>query len=217
VSYPLRSSQPITIKSTHPTTCIQMSTSIYNPPTPCRTSTPSRYRRSTISLHSTPGLGFIRTISRDLVTGWHTTTALQKEPASPSPSVDPPRGYKPRYAARDAMKGFSPAISCNTEQEERINEARERARQDSVVPSPTEIDGTKPLGFVEEGLVPDHSFDTWTAVWDTAYESRVKTYHYRSASPSSFSASPSGTSHSTTCASPTTERRGGSTNTRPPL
>jgi hypothetical protein len=191
---------------------LRMSTSVSTSSQPPRKiSTPSRHRRSTISLHSTPDLGLIRTISRDLVTGWHATTALQKEPSTPPPSIDPPRGHKPRYAARDAMKGFVPVISCNTKQEERIDEASERARQYSIVPSPSEIDGSKPLGFVEDGLVPDHSFDTWTAVWDTAYESRVNTYHR--ASPSSL---PSPATHSSSTIS-ATERRKGSRTTRPPL
>jgi hypothetical protein len=113
------------------------------------------------------------------------------------------------------MKGFPPAISCKTEKEE-VKEMKERRRQDSVVPSHTEIDGTKPLGFVEDGLVPDHSFDTWTAVWDTAYESRVNTYHHGLTSPSSSSPTTS-TSPSTTSTSPMTERRKSSRSTRPPL
>jgi hypothetical protein len=107
------------------------------------------------------------------------------------------------------MKGFVPVISCNTKQEERIDEASERARQDSMVPSPSEIDGSKPLGFVEDGLVPDHSFDTWTAVWDTAYESRVNAYHH--ASPSSL---PSLAPHSSSTIS---RRKGSRTTTHPPL
>jgi hypothetical protein len=194
-----------------------MSTSMYNPTTPRKTSTPSRHRRSTISLHSTPGLGLIRTISRDLVTGWHTTTALQKEPHSSSASLDPPKTYKPRCAAKDAMKGFPPAISCKTEKEE-VKEMGERRRQDSVVLSPTEIDGTKPLGFVEDGLVPDHSFDTWTAVWDTAYESRVNAYHHDSVPLSSSSSNTSSNSTpSTTSIASAMERRKSSKRTRPPL
>jgi hypothetical protein len=118
------------------------------------------------------------------------------------------------------MRGF-PDIACNTEHEESVDGLRERRRQDSVVPSPSEIDGTKPLGFVEEGLVPDHSFDTWTAVWDTAYESRVNTYHHESASipPSFCSTLPPGTSAPLSLGStlPTTERRSSSKSTRPPL
>ncbi|CAD0097034.1 unnamed protein product [Aureobasidium mustum] len=89
-----------------------MSTSIYNPSQDLRrSSTTSRHRRSSVSLHSTPGLGLIKTISRDLVHGWHTPTALQKERPS-SPSLAPAsRAYKPRHAARDAMKSFTPVAS----------------------------------------------------------------------------------------------------------
>ncbi|KAI5208969.1 hypothetical protein E4T39_01134 [Aureobasidium subglaciale] len=152
--------------------------------------TSSRHRRSTISLHSKPGLGLIRTISRDLITGWHTTTALQKEPSYTSTSSSPPaRSFKPRHAARDAMKScplIHPTTSTNHQEASNTDpessfssfenaQAREmdpRPRQDSLTPS-----SPKPLACVDAGLIPDHSFDTWTAIWDTAYEARVEACH----------------------------------------
>jgi hypothetical protein len=197
-----------------------MSTSTYNPSeSPRESSTPSRHRRSTVSLYSKPGLGLIRTISKDLVTGWHTHTALQKEPSPPPSSGAAPQVYKPRYAARDAMIGFAPAVSCDTNPEKTTKPSSERSRQDSVLPSPTEIDGTKPLACVEKGLVPDHSSDTWTAVWDDAYEQRIdayncfpcpSSYEKRLAHIALLSASP-------VTAAEKTERRKSSRGSRPPL
>jgi len=150
-----------------------MSTSIYNPSEAShKNSTTSRHRRSTISLHSPPGLDLIKTISRDLVTGWHTHTALKKEASTPTPVVDAKYPYKPKHAARDALRHFNPANCRDPEAREVTKTSTERTRQDSVVPTPTEIDGTKPLACVEQGLIPDHRNDTWTAVWDTAYERR---------------------------------------------
>lgn len=150
-----------------------MSTSVYSPSEkPRKSSTTSRHRRSTVSLHSTPGLGLIKTISRDLVTGWHTHTALQKEPSTPTPPSDAKTPYKPKHAARDALKNFDPATSCTREAETVAKNCHERSRQDSLVLTFTEIDGSRPLARVEEGLIPDHRNDTWTAVWDTAYERR---------------------------------------------
>lgn len=155
-----------------------MSTSTHTPSeSPRKSSTPSRHRRSTGSLHSKPGLGLIRTISRDLVTGWHTHTALQKEPFLPQFSGAASQVYKPRYAARDAMRSFEPTLSCDTNSEKLSKPPSERSRQDYVLPSPIEIDGPKPLACVEEGLIPDHSSDTWTAVWDDAYEQRIDAYN----------------------------------------
>ncbi|KAG9520444.1 hypothetical protein KCV07_g4280, partial [Aureobasidium melanogenum] len=199
-----------------------MSTSIHDPSQDLsRSSTRSRHRRSSISLHSKPGLGLIKTISKDFVHGWHTTTALQKEPSdlpSPAPMSQP---YKPRYAARDAMKGFTPAVSCKAQDvrepaESRLNEHSRnpsRSRQDSLAPiSPIASDATKPLAHVEAGLIPDHSFDTWTAAWDSAYERRVKTTHH-CASPTF----PTSQTLTSTPTSPTKEQRKRTRNTRPPL
>jgi hypothetical protein len=201
-----------------------MSTSIYNPPTsPRKTSTPFRHRRSTISLHSTPGLGLIRTISRDLVTGWHTTTALQNEPCPPrSSGVAPTQPYVPRYAARDAIKSFTPAGFCDAEATDGSNGGqKERKRQDSVVPEVEGIDGTKPLkACVEEGLVPDHRDDTWSAVWETAYEERRSAYHLPSSSSTSTTAtSPASISPSanSTLSTTKTTRPKVSRPSRPPL
>jgi hypothetical protein len=197
-----------------------MSTSTYTPSEkPHKTSTPSRHRRSTVSLHSKPGLGLVRTISRDLITGWHTHTALQKEPSPPPSSGATPQVYKPRYAARDAMRGFEPALACDTDSEKSTNPSSERSRQDSVLPSPTEIDGTKPLACVEKGLVPDHSSDTWTAVWDDAYEQRIDTYNCFPC-PSSYErrlARIALLSVSPMTAAEKTERRKSSRGSRPPL
>jgi hypothetical protein len=141
-----------------------------------------------------------------------------------------PQLYVPMYAARDAMKSFCPAGSCDAETEwkSRIDGGeKERKRQDSVVPEVVGgIDGTKPLkACVEEGLVPDHRDDTWSAVWETAYEERRRVYHCDSRSASSFhfpsvtpasstSTSPSTTSTST---SSTTQTRRSSRSSRPPL
>ncbi|KAK6000113.1 hypothetical protein QM012_004101 [Aureobasidium pullulans] len=168
-----------------------MSTSIYSPSQNARRgSTTSCHRRSSaVSLHSIPSLGLIKTISRDLVHGWHTPTALKKEPclSSPSPSAPVSRAYKPRHAARDALRGFTPATTHEAQttqqtaesyfEQKNKNGPDTRSRQDSLTPiSPiTQKDATKPLACVEAGLIPDHSFDTWTAAWDSAYEQRVKT------------------------------------------
>jgi hypothetical protein len=200
-----------------------MPTSIYDPsPSPRGTSTPSRHRRSTISLHSTPGLGLIRTISRDLVTGWHTTTALQNEPCPPPSGVAPTQPYVPRYAARDAIKSFTPAGFCDAEATDGSNGGqKERKRQDSVVPEVDGIDGSKPLkACVDEGSVPDHRDDTWSAVWETAYEERRRVYHCGSASPASTPSSPSSTtlaSPASTSALPTPPGIKPSRPSRPPL
>ncbi|KEQ68124.1 hypothetical protein M436DRAFT_68417 [Aureobasidium namibiae CBS 147.97] len=199
-----------------------MSTSIYNPSeAPRKNSTTSRHRRSTISLHSPPGLGLIKTISRDLVTGWHTHTALQKEPCSPTPPTDAKVPYKPKHAARDAMRGFASAAPHNQGSEEAAKISTERTRQDSVVPTPTAIDGTEPLACVEQGLIPDHRNDTWTAVWDTAYERRKNPddcafpYQlYKEALPLDNIAAAPGPG---TTAPRTTQRRRSSRNSRPPL
>ncbi|THW10746.1 hypothetical protein D6D02_09260 [Aureobasidium pullulans] len=157
-------------------------------------STTSRHRRSTVSLHSTPGLGLIRTISRDLVTGWHTTTALQKESSHTSTtSTSSQKAYKPRYAARDALKAFpfpthhhnhnhshSHTLEADAKKSFESNDSDRdidiRTRQDSASPG-SPIDCTKPLARVEDGLIPDHSFDTWSDAWDNAYERRVATMH----------------------------------------
>jgi hypothetical protein len=199
-----------------------MSTSAYNSPEkPRKHSTTSRHRRSTVSLHSTPGLGLIRTISRDLVTGWHATTALQKKPPTPTPPVDAKAPYKPKHAARDAMKHFTPTTSCNAEPEKITKTSSERIRQDSLVPTPTEIAGTKPLACVKEGLIPDHRNDTWTAVWDIAYERRLDAYSgappclsHRETSPSSKTIASLQPATTTILA---TERRESSRSSRPPL
>ncbi|KAG9644365.1 hypothetical protein KCU95_g10476, partial [Aureobasidium melanogenum] len=147
-----------------------MSTSIYDPSQESnRGSTRSRHRRSNVSLHSKPGLGLIKTISRDFVHGWHTTTALQKEPPTSPSSAPVSQPYKPRHAARDAMKGFTPATSREAHDAGELmkpsfdESSRDpsRSRQDSLAPiSPITQDATKPLAYVEAGLIPDHSFDT---------------------------------------------------------
>jgi len=226
------SKHPLLI-STHPTASyttwstlssitFKMSTSIYNSSeAPRKNSTTSRHRRSTISLHSPPGLGLMKTISRDLVTGWHTHTALQKEPSTPTPVVDTKNPYKPKHAARDAMRGFALTTSHNQGPGDSAKTSTERTRQDSVVPTPTEIDGTKPLACVEQGLIPDHRNDTWTAVWNTAYERRKDTDDFPS--PCLFTkeilpldniaAAPG----KATTASRTTERRRSSRSSRPPM
>lgn len=90
-----------------------------------------------------------------------------------------------------------------------------------MVPTPTEIAGTKPLACVEQGLIPDHRNDTWTAVWDTAYERRKDADDFPSPclftketlSPNNIVAAPG-------LAAPAprpTERRKSSRNSRPPL
>lgn len=195
-----------------------MSTSIYEPSQESsRGSTRSCHRRSNVSLHSKPGLGLIKTISRDFVHGWHTTTALQKEPPTSPSSAPVSQPYKPRHAARDAMKGFTPAASREAHAAGELTKPSfdessrdlSRSRQDSLAPiSPITQDATKPLAYVEAGLIPDHSFDTWTAAWDSAYERRVKTTHH-----CAFPTSPTSISTS----SPTTEKRKRTRNTRPPL
>ncbi|CAD0089771.1 unnamed protein product [Aureobasidium vineae] len=202
-----------------------MSTSVYMPSqAPRKGSTTSRHRRSTVSLHSTPGLGLIRTISKDLRTGWHTTTALQNEPVTPPSSAPVPQAYKPKYAARDAMKGFTPAApgpedlqqTANSYFDEQNNQPSPRSRQDSLAPiSPITQDATKPLACVEAGLIPDHSFDTWTAAWDSAYERRINTYHH---CPSPTSATfPSSSAPSNSTSSTTSEKKKRTKSTRPPL
>ncbi|KAI5276095.1 hypothetical protein E4T47_00807 [Aureobasidium subglaciale] len=162
-----------------------MATSVSNaaPKTSHNDTTSSRHRRSTISLHSKPGLGLIRTISRDLITGWHTTTAIQREPSDTSTSSTAPTGiYKPRHAARDAMKScplippttptnqetsqMAPRASFSSFENAQARDLDLRTRQDSLTPSSP----TKPLARVPAGLIPDHSFDTWTATWETAYD-----------------------------------------------
>ncbi|KAG9688398.1 hypothetical protein KCU76_g9642, partial [Aureobasidium melanogenum] len=190
-----------------------MSTSIHNPSQDSSIgSTRSRHHRSSISLHSKPGLGLIKTISRDFVHGWHTPTTLQKESTNPPPSAPEPKPHKPRYAARDALKGFAPVASRETHDagtrtnsySSEHSKDPSRSRQDSLAPiSPITSDATKPLAYVEAGLIPDHSFDTWTATWDSAYERRVKSTH-----------------HCASLTSPTPtmpEKRKLSSNTRPPL
>jgi hypothetical protein len=150
---------------------------------------------------------------------------LQNEACTPSSSSGVQQPYVPRYAGRDAVKCFPP-VSCDAETDYLANTLgtpKESTRQDSVVPSPTEIDGSKPLARVEEGLVPDHRDDTWSAVWENAYEERRRVYHCDSASPTfSFplsASSPTSTSPSptTTFTSSTTERRRSSRSSRPPL
>ncbi|CAD0114901.1 unnamed protein product [Aureobasidium uvarum] len=202
-----------------------MSTSVYTPPqVPRRGSTSPRHRRSTVSLHSTPGLGLIRTISKDLVTGWHTTTALQNEPVTTPSSASVPQAYKPKYAARDAMKAFTPAAPHSKDSgraaesyfAERNKQPSPRSRQDSLTPIlPIKQDATKPLACVEAALIPDHSFDTWTAAWDSAYERRINIYHH-CPSPTSTSFS-SSSAPSTPTSSATSEKRKRTRSTRPPL
>lgn len=114
------------------------------------------------------------------------------------------------------MKGFMPATSREAEDpaqeaatsyfETRSGDSSPRCRQDSLAPiSPITVDATKPLACVEAGLIPDHSFDTWTAAWDSAYERRVKMNHCYT--PTSAD----------TASSPTTDKTKRAKNTRPPL
>jgi len=119
------------------------------------------------------------------------------------------------------MRGFASATSHTQGSEEAANTSIERTRQDSVVPTPTEIDGTKPLACVEEGLIPDHRNDTWTAVWDTAYERRKDADDFPS--PCLFAKETSPLDNIAAApgfaapASRTTERRKSSRSSRPPL
>lgn len=112
------------------------------------------------------------------------------------------------------MKGFAPVASREAyDAGERTNSYSSqhskdpsRSRQDSLAPiSPIIHDATKPLAYVEAGLIPDHSFDTWTATWDSAYERRVKSTHHCT------------TPTSTSPTSATTEKRKRTSNSRPPL
>lgn len=129
------------------------------------------------------------------------------------------RAYKPRHAARDAMKGFASVQphqaqaaeeAANAYFDEPSREPSPRSRQDSLGPiSPITTDATKPLACVEAGLIPDHSFDTWTAAWDSAYERRVKTNHH--------CATPATLPTSTSTSSKTAEKRKCARKTRPPL
>ena len=119
------------------------------------------------------------------------------------------------------MKGFP------SEQEDALTKSlsgSERSRQDSVVPMMNEDDLRKPMGFVEEGLVPDHSNDTWTPVWDFAYETRVRAYHGSSTSVSvsptsdNFCAAlPTPTFSPPACSGTTRQPRKNSKISRPPL
>lgn len=116
------------------------------------------------------------------------------------------------------MKEFTPVQSHRAEAAEQAanayfdepsSEPSPRSRQDSLAPiSPITADATKPLACVEAGLIPDHSFDTWTAAWDSAYERRVKTNHH-CATPVTLPTSTSITS--------TSEKRKRAKNSRPPL
>lgn len=126
------------------------------------------------------------------------------------------------------MRIFNPANCHDAESDRLAKTSYERSRQDSVVPTLTEIDGTKPLACVEEGLIPDHRDDTWTAVWDTAYERRKDVSDHPFSCPlakdttsyTEFSGpSPSATSASSPSASAPAlaERRRSPRSTRPPL
>lgn len=117
------------------------------------------------------------------------------------------------------MRGFTPVQSQQAEAaeeaanayfDESSSEPSPRSRQDSLAPiSPITADATKPLACVEAGLIPDHSFDTWTAAWDSAYERRVKTNHH--------CATPVTLPTSTSSITSTSEKRKRTKNSRPPL
>ncbi|KAI5249713.1 hypothetical protein E4T42_05182 [Aureobasidium subglaciale] len=61
---------------------------------------------------------------------------------------------------------MDPRASFSSFENAQARELDLRTRQDSVTPSSP----TKPLARVPAGLIPDHSFDTWTATWETAYD-----------------------------------------------